>query len=228
MARAKTSSSVPNPDTAVGQPQIYAEGKHDYNYLTTLTNNGVILKWRQGTRLRSTEIKRRIEAIRLDIDNEAIEHVIWIVDGRDQHIKESQPFIKFYKEWRVKKDSEWKKLHILINSPCLEYWFLLHRTDPPLDVKKGTPICFENPTALDDSTEFKKHCPEGKGANLVRNIAENAVERKQAIQRAKSLNNQLNHLTEKNLLNIARAEMYQVFELIKVESPSYSSHKIAR
>ncbi len=228
MSRAKTLKSIPNSAAVLGQPQIYAEGPHDYNYLTALAKSGVILEWRKGTRLPATSIKPRIEAIKQDLGNDAIECVIWIVDGGDVHIKNSKDFIKFYKEWLVKKDSEWKKLHVLINAPCLEYWFLLHRTDPPLDAKKGVPICFKDATALGDSAEFKKYCEEGKGANLVRNIAENIAERKQAIQRAKGLSNQLNYLSEKNLLNIARAEMYQVFELIKVEFPNYSSHKIAR
>lgn len=221
MARARTPKSIPKSNPIHGQPKIYAEGKHDYGYLTALADSGVILQYAKGTSLTASEVERRIEAIKRDIDNEAIECVIWIVDGGDQHIKKSKPFSRFYKEWRGKKDDEWKKLHVLINAPCLEYWFLLHRTNPPIDAKKATPICFGNADALFNSVEFKNHCTEGKGANLVSAMVCDAAGRKQAILRAKDLINQIDSLAEKNLLNIARAEMYQVFELIKVVPPNY-------
>lgn len=224
MARTRTPRSIPKFIAVPGQSKIYAEGKHDYDYLTVLVENGVILQYVKGTQLRSTEVKLRIEAIKQDLVNDAIECVIWIVDGGDDHIK-APTFIKFYKEWLSKKDNDWKKLHVLINAPCLEYWFLLHRTDPPLNIKEGDPICFENANALLDSPEFKKHCQEGKGANLVRTIAGSVIERKQAMKRAKNLRDQLIDLKDKKLLNIARAEMYQVFELIAVEPESYPSFK---
>lgn len=222
MARTRTPTSIPKSAANPGQPKIYAEGKNDNDYLTGLVKNKVILNYAPGTKLPSTAVKRRIEAIQRDIDdNDAIDCVIWIVDGGDDHIK-APTFIKFYKEWLGKKDDEWKKLHILINSPCLEYWCLLHRTDQPIDAKKGVPICFENAKALLDSKEFKNHCQEGKGANLVKAIVSDTAGRNQAIRRAKGLSSQLNNLAEKNLLNVARAEMYQIFDLIKVEFPSYS------
>ena len=224
MARARTPTSIPKSDSIPGQPKIYAEGSHEYSYLTALADRRVILPYAKGAPLQATAIKSRINAIERDIDNDAIECVIWIVDGGDDHIK-APTFIKFYKEWLSKKDNDWKKLHVLINAPCLEYWFLLHRTDPPLNVKEGDPICFENANALLDSPEFKKHCQEGKGANLVRTIAGSVIERKQAMKRAKNLRDQLIDLKDKKLLNIARAEMYQVFELIAVEPQSYPSFK---
>ena len=224
MARTRTPNSIPKFIAIPGQPQIYAEGKHEYKYLSALADNGAILPYAKGTLLPSTEVERRIEAIKRDIDNDAIECVIWIVDGSDQHIKErTNHFIPFYIEWLSKKDKEWEKLHVLINTPCLEYWFLLHRTDPPLNDKKGVPICFENAKALLDSPIFIEHC-KAKGANLVSAVVRDAAGRKKAIQRAKNLSNHLNNLAEKNLMKVARAEMYQIFELIKVESPSYLSH----
>ena len=223
MARASTPKSIPKSTPLQAHPKIYAEGKHDYKYLTALAGNGAILPYAKGTLLVATAVKRRIEAIKRDIGNDAIECVIWIVDGGDQHIKDSTHFIAFYKKWLSKKNGDWKKLHVLINTPCLEYWFLLHRIDPPLDTK-DVPICFENADALFESVEFKKHCPEGKGANLVSAVVRDAAGSKQAIQRAKNLSNHLNKLAEKNLIKVARAEMYQIFELIKVESPSYLSH----
>lgn len=220
MARTRTPTSTTKFIAIPGQPKIYAEGKNDNDYLTGLVKNNVILEYAKGTKLPSTAVKLRIEAIKQDLTNDAIEFVIWIVDGGDKHINASKGFIVFYKKWLSKKDGDWKKLHILINSPCLEYWFLLHRIDPPNN--NGELNCFENADALLDSTEFKKYCQEGKGANLVKAIVSDTAGRNQAIRRAKGLSTQLNNLTEKNLLNVARAEMYQIFELIKVDPPNYS------
>ncbi|CAN5809482.1 hypothetical protein BH11PSE12_BH11PSE12_21470 [soil metagenome] len=156
MARTRTPQSIPKFIAPLGQPKIYAEGKHEYGYLTALAESSVILPYAKGTSLTASEVKRRIEAIKRDLNDDAIECVIWIVDGGDQHIKKSSDFIKFYTKWLGEKDGEWKKLHVLINTPCLEYWFLLHRTDPPMNAK-GAPNFFENATALLDSPEFKKH-----------------------------------------------------------------------
>lgn len=225
MARARTPKSIPKSVAIPGQPKIYAEGRHDYDYLTGLTKRDVILNYLKGTQLQATAVKLRIEEIKRDLTNDAIECVIWIVDGGDQHIKTGGDFIEFYKKWLGKKDGDWKKLHVLINAPCLEYWFLLHRTDPPLH-DNGSPICFENADALLYSAELKQHCAEGKGGTLVKAIFNDAAGRKKAIKRAKGLSCQLNDLLNENLLKIARAEMYRIFELIKVEQPNYSSFKV--
>lgn len=224
MARARTPKSIPKSVAIPGQPKIYAEGKHDYAYLTGLTERYVILNYLKGTKLPATEVKQRIEAIEKDLNNDAIECVIWIVDGGDQHIKKSKHFTDFYGKWQGKKDGEWKKLHVLINAPCLEYWFLLHRTDPPLH-DNGSPICFENADALLVSSEFNSHCAEGKGANLVKTIFNDDAGRRQAMKRAEGLSGQLNDLPDKNLLKIARAEMHLVLSLIKKEHPTLHHSK---
>lgn len=219
MARTKAQKIIPLNEV---KAKVYAEGKHDYAYLSKLVTNGLILEYEKATLLQASEIERRIQAIKRDINNDAIEHVIWVVDGCDQHIKKSKKhFLPFYKEWSVKRNHEWRKLHILINAPCLEYWLLLHRVDPPLDAQ-GKPICFQNATALDNSLEFKNNCPEGKGARLVAATASNDVERKRAIKRGKKLGDLLVDLPEKKLLSVARAELYQVFDLIPVKRPNYS------
>lgn len=224
MARARTPKSIPKSVAIPGQPKIYAEGRHDYDYLTGLTKRDVILNFLKGTQLQATAVKLRIEEIKRDLTNDAIECVIWIVDGGDQHIEKSIDFINFYKKWQGKKDGEWKKLHVYINAPCLEYWFLLHRTDPPLH-DNGSPICFKNAYDLLVSSEFNNHCAEGKGANLVKAIFNDAAGRKQAIKRAAGLSDQLNDLPDKNLLKIARAEMHLVLSLIKKEHPTLHRSK---
>lgn len=208
------------------RPKIYTEGTHDNDYLEGLAKQKVITPFTQGTKLPASAVKLRIEAIEKDLNNEAIEYIIWIVDGGDQHIKKSSHFIKFYKKWKDRKINPLQKLYILLNTPCLEYWFLLHRTDAPLNNKNNTALYFQDASALFNSKEFKKICPEGKGNNLVEANITNKAERNKAIARATDLYNQIDPLIHRSnddkFLCLARAEIYQIFELIKVNHPSYS------
>ena len=202
-----------NPATQI----FYCEGSHEYTYFSTLATQNAIASFEQGTPLTAADIVPRIEAIKRDLKNDAIERVVWIVDGGDEHINQSKKkkgkkhFFEFYKEWLAKKDDEWSKLLILIISPCLEYWLLLHRTDPPVDAQ-GRPRCFKDANELRESDEFKKYCPEGKGAALVKAIAKDLNGRKQAIKRARKLAEPLSeNLSEKDLFGVARAEIFQLF-----------------
>lgn len=201
-----------------GATQIfYFEGTHDYDYCSNLVKQNVIAPFEKGTKLSATNIVPRIEAIKRDLDNDAIDRVVWIVDGGDEHINQSKKkkgknhFFEFYKEWLTKKDDKWSKLLILINKPCLEYWFLLHRIDPPVDAK-GLTRCFINAGELLNWAEFKEHCPEGKGADLVKAAAMDSNGRLRAIERAQSLTKPLSeNLSKKELFGVARAEIFQLF-----------------
>ena len=202
-----------NPATQI----FYCEGKHEYTYFSKLVEQSVIAPFEKGTELSATDIVPRIAAIKRDLDNDAIERVVWMLDGGDLHINQSKKkkgknhFFEFYKEWLKKKDAEWSRLLILMINPCLEYWFLLHRTDPPVDAK-GLPRCFKDADELKELDEFKEHCPEGKGADLVKTIAKDSEGRKQAIERAQKLVERLpESLSEKDLFGVARAEIFQLF-----------------
>ncbi|GHA69414.1 hypothetical protein GCM10009007_07830 [Formosimonas limnophila] len=220
MARTRSASSrsVVQRLFVNGATQVfYFEGPHDCDYCSKLVEQNVIAPFEQGTKLPATNIELRIGTIKRDLGNDAIERVVWIVDGGDEHINQSKKkkgknhFFEFYKEWLAKKDNEWSKLLILINNPCLEYWFLLHRTDPPVDAK-GLPRCFKSADELLNSAEFKGHCPEGKGAGLVKTIAKDSNGRPQAIKRARNLTQPLSeNLSEKELFGVARAEIFQLF-----------------
>ncbi len=213
MARPRTPQSLTQRLFAnnVIKPVIYCEGTHEYSYLSKLAELRVIKDYQQGIKVQATAIEARINTIKRDLNNESIEQVVWIVDGGDEHIKSSKDFKNFYGQWLEKRESEWSKLHILINSPCLEYWFLLHHTDPPTDAKKCV-VCFADATSLEICSEFKQCCPRGKGAELVKLTAKNASGRKKAIKRAKKLLSLLTDLSEKKRFTVARAEIFYLFD----------------
>lgn len=192
------------------KPVIYCEGSHENTYLLALVKDRVLSEYEKGTELTATEITRRVDAIKRDLANDAVEQIYWIVDGCDNHIKQSKPFEKFYDDWLTKKVGDWKKLDILINSPCFEYWFLLHKIDPPVDSNDKL-ICYVDAKALYDSSEFKKQLPKGKGVNLVKEIANDKIGRKQAIKRAQSLDCKNLNTTKKQRFSVARAEIYRLF-----------------
>ncbi len=213
MARPRTPQSLKQRLFAnnVIKPVIYCEGPHEYSYLSKLVELHVIKDYQQGIKLQATAIKLRINAIKRDLNNESIEQIMWIVDGGDVHIKNSKEFKNFYAQWLSKRENEWSKLHILINSPCLEYWFLLHHIDSPTD-DKNCVTCFADATSLENSKEFKQYCPRGKGAELVKLTAKNVSGRKKAIKRAKKLLSLLTDLHEKNRFVVARAEIFYLFD----------------
>lgn len=226
MVRKRSVSSIKqrlfanNPPVTV----IYCEGKHEYTYLDFLVKKNVIRSYERGTKLTASDIVNRMQAIRYDMANEAIERIFWIVDGGDEHIKQGKKkkgkncFSEFYSEWLSKKDQtdekeRWGKLLILLNTPCLEYWFLLHRLDPPIH-SNGNFICFNDATELENSEIFKASCPEGKGDKLVSTVANDSAGRKRAVRRAKELNTSIVNTNLNELFSVARAEIYQLIERI--------------
>ncbi len=212
MARPKPSKSLTQRLflSPISKRIIYCEGKHEYTYLSKLVDLNEIEAYEKGTELSASAIKLRIMQIERDLNNDAVEQVFWIVDGGDEHIKESSYFKKFYNKWLAKKDSDWHKLDILINTPCLEYWFLLHEIDPPID-SESNPICYADANALYNSQEFKGTFTNGKGAQLVKVMANNAQGRKNAIERAKKLLSLLDNLNIKKYFSVARAEFFRLF-----------------
>ena len=188
---------------------IYCEGKHENTYLSELVKLKTIKPYEKGTGLQASAIKLRIKQILQDLNNDAVEQVFWIVDGGDEHIKKSSEFKRFYAKWLTNKDGDFQKLDIMMNSPCFEYWFLLHKIDPLVD-SKGNPICYADAKELYNSQEFKSQCPNGKGAQLVRDMVSDAQGRYNAIERAKTLLPLLENLNEKKLFSVARAEIFRL------------------
>ena len=220
MARKRAIVSIPA-STKSGVA-IYAEGTYDYLYLDGLVKLDIIEPYSRGAKLMATQVSLRIESIKRDMCNDAIDKVIWLVDGGDEHIKNSKDFKEFYMQWCEKKyeeeDNEWKKLIILINQPCLEYWLLLHLADPPTD-KEGIPICFSDANDLYSNEIFQENFPDFNKndsrymGNLITSLANNKYAREQAKNRANDLPDLQEEVNKNNILTIARAEVHQIIKL---------------
>lgn len=203
---------------------IYAEGRNEYFYL----KEAGIQFGRGDILCQKPAIVATINAIKNDLANEAIELVYWIVDGGDEH-NQTKDFKKFYLDWHKNHLEEhgeipyWKKLKILINHPCLEYWFLLHKADPPLASQTPTPRFFaydskRSPSpcnSLQASSEFRSAFPiYSKSDRLfIRSIAKNESERRKAIDRAKSLSlSKPSVINQNDVLSFPLAEIYKIFD----------------
>lgn len=215
----------------------------DCNEYTYLEFSTVLPSFERGTKLPSNKLDQIIFSIEQKLNNETIDRVYWIVDGGDEHFQ-IKKFKQFYVKWKKERQAEekvnkeqlankddgleldkpyWTKLHILINHPCLEYWLLLHKAEPPIDSKTKEVKFFEYdrkmaPSPCDSlqaSEEFKQAFPNWKKGDrdMLKALAENKQKRNQAIKRAKILEERIpDNLTEKNLLNYPRAQFYEFFE----------------
>ena len=221
MGRRPTVVQLPASVRVAGKPVIYCEGGdggHENNYLRQLVTSDIIQDYQKGTRSPATDVALRIKQIRADLENDAIEQIIWIVDGGDEYIKTSKEFIAFYTDWQIKRaDDGWKKLRILINHPCFEYWLLLHKCDAPVDAK-GNAVLFLDAAALYKYVDFKGAFPGFNKDNSVymKKLIEAAAADKQgrnlAIERAKALASLAAQTSGKNLLKTSRAEMFELFD----------------
>lgn len=205
---------------------IYPEGNNEIVYLKEA---GIFPEQRKP--LQKPAIIATIDAIKKDLANDAIDQVYWIVDGGDEH-NQTKDFKKFYLDWHknhLKEQGEipyWRKLKILINHPCFEYWFLLHKVDPPLASQTAKPRFFaydqrKSPSpcnSLQESPEFMAAFPSyskgSKDKGFIRAIAKKTDERKKAIRRAKDLPVPT-EITTKNCLSYPCAQIYQIFEPIE-------------
>lgn len=206
---------------------VYAEGNNEYHYLRKC----VSFKFDKGTELPSTHVSAILQKIEQDMNNDAIEQIYWIVDGGDQHNNQSKEFKKFYFHWNENKDKKekipyWSKLKILINHPCLEYWFLLHKCDPPCgQYGEFTFFAYGNHKgeslspcrSLQESDCYTQSFPNRrKGTDdkeFINEIAKNKTARTQAIQRAKCLEDKKpTSITQKTVLSYPCAQIYQLFD----------------
>jgi hypothetical protein len=218
MGRRPTVAQLPASVRVAGKPVIYCEGGHENNYLRQLVTLKIIQDFQEGTKLAATNVELRVKQIMADLENDAIEQIIWIVDGGDEHIKKSKEFIAFYTEWKTKRaDDGWKKLSILINHPCFEYWLLLHKCDVPVDAT-GNAVLFLDAAALYEHVDFKSAFPgfnKNNSANINKLIGEAAADkqgRNLAIKRAKQAASLAAQTSGKNLLKTSRAEMFELFD----------------
>lgn len=109
---------------------VVVDGETEYWYLQMLKHNEPNIPFKIKPQiLQKKNIKQQYELV-TDLSEEEYDKVFWIVD-LDVLLKEErekrnstsplQQFLNYYKSL-----SKQKKIVVIVNNPCLEYWFLLH------------------------------------------------------------------------------------------------------
>ena len=109
---------------------VVVDGETEYWYLQMLKHNEPNIPFKITPQiLQKKNIKQQYELV-TDLSEEEYDKVFWIVD-LDVLLKEErekrnstsplQQFLNYYKSL-----SKQKKIVVIVNNPCLEYWFLLH------------------------------------------------------------------------------------------------------
>jgi len=140
--------------------------------------------------------------------------VFWIVDLdviRDETRKTrkgQKTALQIFEEIKTKRSKNLKNVEILINNPCLEYWFLLHF--------KLVNKAFNN--CDDVSKNLKKYLPDYEKTQKYFTKADNDIYTKlktrlpDAIKNAKTLNS----FSFENS-DVSISEMYKFFEMAELE-----------
>lgn len=204
--------------------KLYVEGKTERSYLGCLMTADVIKSCTIDPKLQGSQVQLIIEQIKRDLDNDAIDMVIWVVDGGDEHIcgknapkkqkKQLSDFQIFYKKWLDDlQNGKGRKLRVLINQPAIEFWTLLHHTD--------CATYFASNADLIDSQDLKNAMPnftKGQSTKYLKDVcSKTCAKRVAAIKRAVTLDktNQSKTSEEKVELKIPQAQIYQIFEILK-------------
>ena len=109
---------------------VVVDGETEYWYLQMLKQNEPDILFNITPKiLQKKNINQQYELV-TDLSEEEYDKVFWIVD-LDVLLKEErekknstsslQQFLNYYKSL-----SKQKKIVVIVNNPCLEYWFLLH------------------------------------------------------------------------------------------------------
>ena len=109
---------------------VVVDSETEYWYLQMLKHNEPNIPFKIKPQiLQKKNIKQQYELV-TDLSEEEYDKVFWIVD-LDVLLKEErekrnstsplQQFLNYYKSL-----SKQKKIVVIVNNPCLEYWFLLH------------------------------------------------------------------------------------------------------
>jgi len=109
---------------------VVVDGKTEYWYLEMLKRNEPNILFDITPRIpKNKDIDEQYELV-TELSEEEYDKVFWIVD-LDVLLKEErekrnstsplQQFLNYYKSL-----SKQKKIVVIVNNPCLEYWFLLH------------------------------------------------------------------------------------------------------
>ena len=109
---------------------VVVDGETEYWYLQMLKHNEPNIPFKIKPQiLQKKNIKQQYELV-TDLSEEEYDKVFWIVDldvllKEEREKKNSTSSLqKFLEYWG--KLSKQKKIVVIVNNPCLEYWFLLH------------------------------------------------------------------------------------------------------
>ncbi|MGB0862821.1 MAG: RloB family protein [Saprospiraceae bacterium] len=157
--------------------------------------------------------KRLSEQFKLVKENAKIyDEVIWLIDF-DTIIKEEQEFkgngespIQELERY-IKAFFNNKKVHLLVNMPCLEFWYLLHF--------EATGRYFSQCETATSS--LKKHVSDYQKSQKYYTKRDNDIYKKLLPFQAKAITNatKLGEFTLENP-KTAKAEIYQVFQLLGI------------
>jgi len=109
---------------------VVVDGETEYWYLQMLKHNEPNIPFNIKPQiLQKKNIKQQYELV-TDLSEEEYDKVFWIVDLdvllKEEREKKSNPssLQKFLSYWQ--QLSKQNKVVVIVNNPCLEYWFLLH------------------------------------------------------------------------------------------------------
>ena len=109
---------------------VVVDGETEYWYLQMLKHNEPNIPFNIKPQiLQKKNIKQQYELV-TDLSEEEYDKVFWIVDldvllKEEREKKNSTSSLqKFLSYWQ--QLSKQKKIVVIVNNPCLEYWFLLH------------------------------------------------------------------------------------------------------
>jgi hypothetical protein len=158
--------------------------------------------------------KKISEQYKMVVENaEDYNKVIWIID-LDTYLKErkeAKPSFKSkFQELNgyLNKLKTNDKVRVLINTPCLEFWFLLHFTDTNRYFSNYASVSkeFRN-TLLNDYEKTEKYF-KNRNANIYKKLK---MYQSTAINRAERLGD-----FDPNFPETAKAEIYKIFSLLNL------------
>ena len=109
---------------------IVVDGETEYWYLQMLKHNKPNIPFKIKPQiLQKKNIKQQYELV-TDLSEEEYDKVFWIVDldvllkqhrQKNSSLSSLQQFLNYWQQL-----SNQEKIVVIVNNPCLEYWFLLH------------------------------------------------------------------------------------------------------
>lgn len=197
-----------NKRTARSTISIIVDGKTEKWYLQMMRDYERFETLKVEPELQSVGIERQFEL--LCEKAEMVDVVIWLLDADtlNKELAEDKTGTMLNK-WRsyLSKVKKIKNAYILFNTPCLEYWFLLHLENTNRTYRQCAPV-------LDLLRKSEILSNYEKSERYYKNQRMNIYERLKPNQSdAQKRSKQLGRFNLRNA-NAAKAEIYKIFELL--------------